>query len=73
MFVSVMWRRFAESPYPEDADSVWIDDPDYGDFNEELIPKSVGDNMKSLRRVLAKISGNVYKTMFDDHVTVIAT
>ena len=46
---------------------------DYGDFNEELIPKSVVANMKSLRRVLAKISGNVYKTMFDDHVTVIAT
>lgn len=57
----------------DDGDSVWIYDPDYGDFNDEIIPKSVRTNMTSFRKILAKISDDTYKAMFGDHVTVIAT
>lgn len=57
----------------DDEETVWIEDPDYGDCNEELIPQHVHDNAESLRRLLSKVSEDIYLDMFGDHVIVRAT
>lgn len=59
--------------YEGDDESVWIEDPDYGDFNEEAIPKQVIEHAQALRNLLAKIDENVFLDMFGDHVRVFAT
>ena len=57
----------------ENEDWVWVDDPDYGCQNEELIPEKTSKSLEKLRKVLGGIDEEVYKTMFGDHVTVIVT
>lgn len=59
--------------YEGDQENVWIEDPDYGDFNEELIPEHVIEKTKILRRVLSKIDDDVYLQIFGDHCKVYAT
>lgn len=59
--------------YNGDDENVWVEDADYGDTNEELIPKSVSANSAALRKLLAKIDEDVFLDMFGDHVQVFAT
>jgi hypothetical protein len=59
--------------YDGDDENVWIEDPDYGDYQEELIPKNVSKNAEALRRLLGKIDDDVFLDMFGDHVQVFAT
>lgn len=59
--------------YSGDDENVWVEDADYGDTNEELIPKSVSANSAALRKLLAKIDEDVFLDMFGDHVQVFAT
>jgi hypothetical protein len=63
--------RYGE--YEGDDETVWINDPDYGDHNEELIPESVSANSDALRKLLSKISDDVFMDMFGDHCKVFAT
>lgn len=59
--------------YEGDDESVWIDDPDYGEYNEEAIPNAVAANSIALRKMLGKIDNDVFLEMFGDHVRVFAT
>jgi hypothetical protein len=59
--------------YDGEDESVWVNDDDYGDHNEELIPKSVLENAEALRTLLSKIDDDVFLDMFGDHVQVFAT
>jgi hypothetical protein len=57
----------------EEEESVWIDYDNYGNHNEELIPKSVIENAEALRGLLSKVDDDVFLGMFGDHVQVFAT
>lgn len=57
----------------DDEESIWIDDPDYGCLNEELIPEQVDQEMKEVREFLSKIPEEIYQDMFGDHVKVYVT
>ena len=59
--------------YEGEDESVWLNDEDYGDHNEELIPKSVLENAEALRSLLSKIDDDVFLDMFGDHAQVFAT
>jgi len=59
--------------YDGEEEGVWIDDPDYGDLNEELIPAHVVEHTANLRRMLARINEDVFLEMFGDHCKVYAT
>lgn len=59
--------------YEGEEENIWIDDDDYGDHNEELIPESVVENAEALRGLLSKIDDDVFLDMFGDHVQVFAT
>lgn len=59
--------------YDGDEEGVWVEDPDYGDTNPEMIPESVIKNAEVLRKLLSKIDDDVFLDMFDDHVKVYAT
>lgn len=65
---SVRWGE-----YDGEQEDVWIDDPDYGGFNEEAVPKQVLESTQSLRRLLGRVDDNVMLDMFGDHVVVYAT
>ena len=67
------YERIEFGEYHDDDETVWIEDPDYGDLNEELIPSSVSANSHTLRKLLSKISDDVFLDMFGDHVQVFAT
>lgn len=56
----------------DDYENVWLDGGEYGDFNSELIPKHVAENVRSLRKSLGKIPDEIYLQLFGDHVTVFA-
>lgn len=57
----------------DDSDTVWVYDPNYGDFNEVAIPFSVSAEMQALTKILSKIDDKVYEDLFGDHVQVIVT
>ena len=59
--------------YEGSDESVWIDDHDYGEYNEEAIPNAVATNSVVLRKMLGKIDDDVFLEMFGDHVRVFAT
>lgn len=59
--------------YEGESESVWIDDGDYGSFNEELIPEDTLGNIQDLRETLMKINEDIFLEVFGDHVTVYAT
>ena len=61
------------SEYEGKDEGIWINDYDYGDLNEELIPESVLANAEALRGLLSKIDDDVFLDMFGDHVQVFAT
>lgn len=57
----------------DDEENVWVDDPDYGGHNDEIVPKSVAENMKKLRNQLGQIPDEFYQELYGDHVVVYAT
>lgn len=59
--------------YDGEEENVWIDDDYYGNYNEDMIPKHVIENTGHLRKMLGKISDDVFKEMFGDHCIVHAT
>lgn len=63
--------RYGE--YEGDEENIWVDDGDYGDYNQELIPVHVASNTAALRKLLSKIDDDVFLDMFGDHVQVFAT
>lgn len=67
------YENISYGSYDGDDESVWVDDPDYGDYYEEAIPKSTVVHAAILRRMLGKIDDTVFLEMFGDHVKVFAT
>jgi hypothetical protein len=67
------YENISHGEYDGDDENVWVDDPDYGDHNAQLIPAYVATNSSALRKVLEKVSNDVYLQMFGDHCTVYAT
>lgn len=67
------YDNLCNGEYQGEDESVWVNDPDYGDHNEELIPKSVLVNTEALRNLLTKVDDAVFLDMFGDHVQVFAT
>ena len=59
--------------YVGEDETIWVEDPDYGDTNEEMIPESVKENTEVLRKFLSKIDNNVFLEMFGDHAQVSVT
>ena len=59
--------------YQGEDEGVWIDDPDYGNFNEELIPTTISADADALRKLLDSVPDDMYERMFGDHVIVTAT
>lgn len=59
--------------YDGEEENVWVEDPDYGDVNGDLIPESATKNAEALRNLLSKIDEDVFFDMFGDHVQVFAT
>lgn len=59
--------------YDGEEENIWIEDPDYGNINKDMIPKNVLANAAVLRKLLAKIDEDVFLDMFGDHVQVFAT
>jgi hypothetical protein len=57
----------------DDEENVWVDDPDYGGHNHELVPESVTENMENLRHQLSQIPDDFFLEVFGDHVVVYAT
>lgn len=59
--------------YQGEEEDIWIEDANYGDFNEELIPKSVVKNVDNLRNLLSKVDDDLFLDLFGDHATVYVT
>lgn len=70
---AVDFREARYGDYDGDQEGVWIDDPDYGDFNQSDIPSSVQQSTESLRQLLSSVDDRVMLEMFGDHVIVYAT
>jgi hypothetical protein len=67
------YQSITYGEYDGEDEGVWVDDPDYGDFNSELIPAHVSENASKLRSILERIDDSVFKEMFGDHCMVYAT
>lgn len=61
----------AYGEYEGEDESVWLDNPDYGDHGN--VPPTVAKNAEALRRLLDSVADDMYKEMFGDHVTVMVT
>jgi hypothetical protein len=67
------YSSISRGDYDGEEEGIWIDDANYGDFNYELIPKSVVKNIKNMRKLLSKVDDDLFLDMFGDHATVYVT